>query len=590
MSETTPKSFWRKRLSGWRGFLLSYALLAGAAFVVVFCFCLLERTNDRIVELILGSLLFALGLALVVVVGGVFLGWLCHWRNLRRFIFGVACLVTLIVLFSTEESWRGRRAWENYRAAAEAKGEKFAFASLAPPPVPDERNFALTPLLQPIYDYVHTTNGVRWRDTNSYARVQRVSANLLKDSWGELHLDGLEKGTLTDLEACRNFYRGNTNYPQPATSGTAAADILVALGKFDAELKELREAAAARPDSRFPIEYDYEPSWAILLPHLGHLRSIGQIVQLRATARLELRQTDEAFDDLKLGFRLADSIRNEPIVIDQIVRELILQSDLQIVREGLVRHAWSDARLAELEKAMSSLNLLADWKSGMRGNRALDVSALDYYRRIGVHGSPTDMIDFSNSGRTPFLMGCLNRMLGGFYYQNMLTIAEMHGQFTLPAVDEKARRVHPEPCRELEKQLDTLRPKRFQHPYKFFAPILLKQNWNNSTIAHTAVNAGAAQSFVDEARVACALERFRLANGRLPEQLTPLVPQYIDAIPNDVIDGQPLRYRLIGDGGYLIYSIGWNQVDDGGKVVFGKGTTSPVDLQQGDWVWQLPGK
>ena len=82
---------------------------------------------------------------------------------------------------------------------------------------------------------------------------------------------------LTDLEACRNFYRGNTNYPQPATSGTAAADILVALGKFDAELKELREAADARPDSRFPIEYDYEPSWAILLPHLGHLRSIGRI-------------------------------------------------------------------------------------------------------------------------------------------------------------------------------------------------------------------------------------------------------------------------------------------------------------------------
>ena len=241
------------------------------------------------------------------------------------------------------------------------------------------------------------------------------------------------------------------------------------------------------------------------------------------------------------------------------------------MREGLVRHAWSDAQLAELEKILGSLNLLADWKVGMRGERALQVSGLDYYRRQGFRGSPTDMIDYDNSGRTPFLMGCLNRMLGGFYYQNMLTLAEMHAQFTLPAVDENARRVHPELCRDLEKQLDALRPKRFLHPYKFFAPILL-HTWNDSTIAHTAVKAGAAQSFVDEARVACALERFRLANGRLPEQLTALVPQYIDAIPNDVIDGQPLRYRLIGDGGYLIYSIGWNQVDDGGKVVFGKGT------------------
>ena len=574
--------------------LLSYALLACAVFVIIFSYSLLERTNDRFFELTLGSLLFALGLTLIMILLGVFLGWLCHWRNLRRFIFGVACLVTLIVLFCTEENWRGRRAWEKYRAAAESTGEKFSFTSLVPPPVPDERNFAMTPLLQPIFDYTHTTNGVRWRDTNSLPRVQAVRASLedygKEPPRGALELGELEKDTLTDLEACRNFYRGNRNYPQPVTSGTAAADILVALGKFDAELKELREAADARPDSRFQIEYDYEPSWAILLPHLGCLRGIDQVIQLRATARLELRRTDEAFEDLKLDYRLADSIRNEPILIDQVIRELILKSDLQIIREGLVRHAWSDAQLAELEKILGSLNLLADWKVGMRGERALHVSGLDYHRRQGFRGSPTDMIDYRNSGRTPFLMGCLNRMLGGFYYQNMLTLAEMHAQFILPAVDEKAHRVHPELCRDLEMQLDTLRPKRFQHPYKFFAPILLQQTWNNSTIAHTAVKAGAAQSFVDEARVACALERFRLASGRLPEQLTALVPRYIDAIPNDVIDGQPLRYRLAGDGGYLIYSIGWNQVDDGGKVVLGKGTTPSVDPQQGDWVWQLPGK
>ncbi len=72
------------------------------------------------------------------------------------------------------------------------------------------------------------------------------------------------------------------------------------------------------------------------------------------------------------------------------------------------------------------------------------------------------------------------------------------------------------------------------------------------------------QTYVDAARVACALERYRLADGQLPEKLEALVPRYLAKIPNDVIDGQPLRYRLESDGNYVIYSIGWNQTDDGG--------------------------
>jgi hypothetical protein len=92
------------------------------------------------------------------------------------------------------------------------------------------------------------------------------------------------------------------------------------------------------------------------------------------------------------------------------------------------------------------------------------------------------------------------------------------------------------------------------------------------------------QSQVDMARVACALERFRLVQGRYPETLDALAPQFIEKLPHDIINGQPLHYRRTADGKFILYSVGWNETDDGGKVEFTK--TGRVDIEKGDWVWK----
>jgi hypothetical protein len=67
----------------------------------------------------------------------------------------------------------------------------------------------------------------------------------------------------------------------------------------------------------------------------------------------------------------------------------------------------------------------------------------------------------------------------------------------------------------------------------------------------------------EAARVAVALERFRLANGGVAEDLTALVPAYLEAVPKDPFDGKPLRYLRRGEG-YVIYSIGDDLMDDHG--------------------------
>ncbi len=63
--------------------------------------------------------------------------------------------------------------------------------------------------------------------------------------------------------------------------------------------------------------------------------------------------------------------------------------------------------------------------------------------------------------------------------------------------------------------------------------------------------------------VVLAVERFRLARGALPNTLDKLLLAYLEAVPQDPFDGQPLRYKKLPKG-YVVYSVGEDGKDDGG--------------------------
>lgn len=69
---------------------------------------------------------------------------------------------------------------------------------------------------------------------------------------------------------------------------------------------------------------------------------------------------------------------------------------------------------------------------------------------------------------------------------------------------------------------------------------------------------------VRTARVALAVQRYRLAAGKLPDTLADLVPVYLDAVPVDPFDGKRLRYKKL-EIGFVVYSIGDDLTNDGGK-------------------------
>jgi hypothetical protein len=299
------------------------------------------------------------------------------------------------------------------------------------------------------------------------------------------------------------------------------------------------------------------------------------MLQLRTIAELQLGRTEDALADTKLMLGLTDALRTEPFLISHLVRVALASITLQPMWEGLAQHKWSDSQLAELGEVLAKEDFLADYQFAMRGERACGNEAMARYR-VGHFSTGSD-----NAQDLPRWL-----MPGGFFYQNQIVVDRLYQQFSLPAVDAAARRVHVEMCttNALNAALGA------RTPYTIFARLLFP------AFQKAALRFARIQTSADMASVACALERYRLAHGDYPGALDALAPKFIDKVPHDIINGQPLHYRRTDDpppqgsgaagGRFVIYSVGWNEKDDGGTVVVKKSGTP--DIEQGDWVWQIP--
>ena len=512
--------------------------------------------------------------------------WLLH----RRFMV-LGCLVTLVALFYAIEDWRGRRAWQSYKHAWEAKGERFDLASLAPPPVPNDQNFFETPLWADMH-FVMTNRSAVWSDTNMGNRV--IFSAYVPQGKDAPSPGSWLKAQRVDLPAWQAFYRGSNNlfaaqggqptnyFPVAKEPQTPAADVLLALSRF-ATNRQLLIAASARPQARFWINYD--DGFFMLFPHLARLKASSQYLSLHAVAALKAGDRETALEDIKLSFRLVEALRGEPSLISFKVRIAMMQRALQLVWEGLADRQWTEAELSAIESELGKLDFLADYHLAMRGERAGGVWGVDFIRKVGISGLNEMSAPREDSG--PF---DLEQFLGkatswlvpaGWFDQNKLSLCRKYEKYLLPLVGGPDRRIV---SAAATKEADSALGRQGARPYDLFSGMLLSP----SPLGGFANDCAHAQSSVDLARVACALERYRLANGQFPNTLDALAPKFIAKLPQDISNGQPLKYRRTEDGQFVLYSVGLNESDDGGTVGLKK--NGRADLNKGDLVWRYPAR
>ncbi len=532
-----------------------------------------------------------------------FIRWVCCWRNFKKFLFGLACLATLVALYYAEEDWRGWHAWNQFKHEWETKGERFDVAGVVPPPVPDDQNFAMAPIwVESVKAILGPERARQWKypDDGRTNFTDRMATPWRNNDSTDAPTNGdWAKGTITDLKLWQTYYRApvqtnrnstiTTNeFPIAPQPQTPAQDVLLAMSKYDSAIEELR-LAGRLPFSRFPLDYDSENPAGIWLPHLASLKRGVLFLELRAIAELQNGQSEKALADVKLMLRLTDAVRTEPFPISHLVRLAMFQIALQPIYEGLEGHRWSDAQLLALDAELSKLDFLADYEFCQRGDLGFMPSALAYPRRTR---DPEFWYIFESGNYrrhsldVQLAVFAYRHCPSGWFYQNQLRYCRFAVLNFLPAVDASRQLVFPASASRanaaLQEQLA------HSNPYNSLERKIIFDFNSELTPDKLVVKFAYAQSSVDLARVAIALERYRLAHGEYPKSLDALAPQFIEKVPHDVIGGGPLHYRLTSDGQFVLYSVGWNETDDGGVVVFQKGSTPAVDINQGDWVWRYP--
>ena len=464
---------------------------------------------------------------------------------IRRWLFAIACVVTLVALFYAEEDWRGKHAWDTYKREREAKGESFEWSSVVPPPVPDRENFATTPLFAELFPKPPHSPRLRAMQLPVHPR------------YGQDRREGAwQLGRAENLSMWQECF---TN-----------TDLMAALSKYGPMLQEITEASR-RPYGRFPIRY--EDGFAALLPHLNYMRGVARTYRLRALVELSAGQSDAALADVQTILRLADKLNGEPIFISFLVRVAMLDIATQPIWEGLAAHRWDESQLAALQAPLEEVDQCASLAKMFQGERRFA-----YHTALWLHSHPTGVLAlftrsslFDSPDDEPGVW--LGRAIpSGWIDQNELATDRFYAKTVLPALDVEHRRISPEKMKQVEDVIETMRAT----PYTALCKYVLLP------ITVVAKKTAVSQTGVDEALVACALDRYRLAHGEFPEKLEALTPQFIAKLPHDVIKGEPLHYRRTAGGQYVLYSVGWNETDDGGQVAM---RAVSQDFNRGDWVW-----
>jgi len=503
---------------------------------------------------------------------------------LVRVAFAGAVLLTLIVALFVEEGIRGRAAWRSYLEDANARHVKVALAEFVPPPVPDERNFAAIPLFQRVFANPGSMTALRLPEVSGAKKppneidADRDGGGPKRPKVGGAKKPGFGnrmKGERPDLAAWQEYFV-QAKY-LPAAGSDPAADVLKALEHYAPQWEELREASV-RPESRFPVRYEDGVNAA--MPHLTLFDGAIQISLLRMAAHLAQGDSSAAYDDARMGMRLYTAEEKEPTLIAGLVRLMVLARLENGIWAGLAQHRWTAEDLAKITADFSRLRLMDDYALAVGSERGFNNLIYDQLVQNGTTGLPRLLgVVQPNQPREP---SGASKLIAGLMPTGWLRLSQAR---TNRYFDEMLNRVSQDPPRIHPERPEPSLPANMSQVGVFERARYILFFTLVPALSDIERKYAYAQSTADQTRMACALERHRMARGTFPDSLDALVPEFLPALPQDVMNGQPLHYRLNGDGGYVLYSVASNLEDDGGKSEPNASVT-----KQPDWVWVMDGK
>jgi hypothetical protein len=479
-------------------------------------------------------------------------------------VLGFALLITFLW---QEENRRGKRIWEETCARLRAAGEPVELADIIPPMIPDEENVAMAPIFAEVFAN---------KETARLARMFKDFTGKPYDDRGILmpqpKVKPLAPDDMSYVVEWRDYLRACFPANMPNAAMEPAEEILHYLEPWQRELTEL-QIALERPRCRWPLHYGTTEPVPMVTPLLG----IGNVTRPRLIALAAKGDSDGYVDGVITQLRVgrlmsgdhmflmglalnmgADtltlrSLQNCLPVLHLEGRHLMdLQRQLALVQMAAVKKAYRDDLVYSAHVArhftMEQLKQTLQFTGASPFHRWPEPFA-----RVADKAYPTLMIWRPE----------------GWSLADAATNAQVMHDEVLPCIDEVAGTI-------LHSRMARLDAAEKKHAES--ARLLSVNNAGSfQTTSSMMMAAARHQALTREVLLWCAIERFRLKHGSPPEKLDALVPEFLDKIPCDPVNGLELRYVRKGEQDYLLYSIGWNDKDDGGVEMKRR------DL--GDWVW-----
>ena len=358
---------------------------------------------------------------------------------------------------------------------------------------------------------------------------------------------------------------GNTNLPgtvkgssYPKRGATWTSGMVAAVGEeLASNAASLTQAYAAlrRPGSRYPVDLKAGID-KNFMTHLMLAREVGHHLSLEARWAAETGDPERAANAVLALLGVARTLEDEPLILAYMIRDHINGEALQTAERVLARTSLPDARLLQLQGAFIAAEATNHLGRAFAGERCFAFDALNQ----PFNG----VFDWGDDRVPPALLRFGDR----FYAASGLKRHDL--TLTLQRLDELAEgaaRPRSEMLaqrRQFIAHIDRLRTWRgvLSPQSRQFLP--MDANALPTELRMVAI--------LRSAQAAMAIERWRLAHaGALPGSLEVLVPEYLPAMPEDPLDGKPLRYR-IRTPGYVVYSVGEDGLDDGGREAYVPGS------------------
>jgi hypothetical protein len=498
----------------------------------------------------------------------------------RRFkiVIVLAAAVAVVCLIAVVHHYQLRWATEAYIAQLKAQGEPMDLAQVLPPPVPPEQNSADT--LRQAAALMETNQD--WWITNSVGGMQGVAPGKAMVVWQQ-----------SDI---RN-----------SSSTNSWQNIGAALDR-DKEAFPLLLQVIDKPDFDFQINYDAgvaDLNFSNLISRLPGTKRAAQRLTAKAGYDLHNGDTASAVYDMRAVLAISKAMRDDRILISELVRIAIAQIGLTANWEILQSSNVTDAQLSQLQHDWADLDFAGSMKKALLMERAMGLitftkwrdSSSGLYRYLDTERKAEENAGMITSEETlgeeikidpKVLMWRYwwsypdqKRYLKGYkVILNAMHLAQTNGAFQTA----------------LQYQSENFDGLEITNAVADFVSDDSDFHWllsqDISFLGGLIRRVMAVETAKRTVITAIALKRYQLKHGNYPPDLNALVPEFLAAVPLDPVDGKLLRYRLNSDGTFLLYSIGPNAQDDGGNPALEKGVEGSnfywLNPHALDWVWPQP--